>query len=131
MPADNTIHLLAAARRRSQDTHRRATDALRRLDQTGTLITFAAIAAQAGVSRSWLYRQPDLRAEIERLRPDHKHNRPLLPAALRASEASLHAQRQALQTEIDRLTEENRRLTRQAELLLGQRREDRTSPHTP
>lgn len=129
MPADNTIHLIAAARRRSHDAHQRAAAALRRLDQTGTPISVAAIAAEAGVSRSWLYRQADLRAEIERLRPDHTHNQPLLPAALRASEASLHAQRQALQTEIDRLTEENRRLSRQAELLLGERRADRTSPH--
>jgi hypothetical protein len=123
--ADNTAHLVEAARRRSQGAHQRATNTLRRLDQAGMPISFGAVAAEAGVSRSWLYRQPALRAEIERLRPDHQHNRPLLPAALRASAESLHAQRQALQTEIDRLTEENRRLTRQAELLLGERRAGR------
>jgi hypothetical protein len=125
MRADNTAHLIAAARARSHAAQKRATDAVRRLDQAGAPITFGAVAAEAGVSRSWLYRQPGLRAEIERLRPDHKHNQPLLPAALRASEESLRAQRQALQTEIDRLTEENRRLARQAELLLGERRQGR------
>ena len=121
MRADNTAHLVEAARRRSQAAHQRATNTLRRLDHAGMPISFGAVAAEAGVSRSWLYRQPALRAEIERLRPDHQYNRPLLPAALRASAESLHAQRQALQTEIDRLTEENRRLTRQAELFLGER----------
>jgi hypothetical protein len=125
MRADNTAHLIAAARARSHAAHKRATNALRRLDQAGAPITFGAVAAEAGVSRSWLYRQPGLRAEIDRLRPDNRRSRPLLPAALRASEQSLHAQRQALQTEIDRLTEENRRLARQAELLLGERREGR------
>ena len=125
MRADNTAHLIAAARARSHHAHQRATDALRRLDQAGAPITFGAVAAEAGVSRSWLYRQPGLRAEIQRLRPDHRHNQLLLPAALRASEQSLRAQRQALQTEIDRLTEENRRLARQAELLLGERRQGR------
>ena len=125
MRADNTAHLLAAARARSHAAQQRATDALRRLDKAGAPITFGAVAAEAGVSRSWLYRQPGLRAEIERLRPDNRHNQPLLPAALRATEESLHAQRQALQAEIDRLTEENRRLARQAELLLGERRESR------
>ena len=126
MRADNTAHLIAAAQARSHAAQKRATNALRRLDQTGAPITFGAVAAEAGVSRSWLYRQPGLRAEIERLRPDNTHNQPLLPAALRASEESLRAQRQALHAEIDRLTEENRRLARQAELLLGERREGRT-----
>ncbi|MHB1535144.1 MAG: DUF6262 family protein [Acidimicrobiales bacterium] len=125
MRADNTAYLLNAARARSRAANQRATDALRRLDQTGTPISFGAVAAEAGVSRSWLYRQAGLRAEIERLRTSPKPAQPHLPAALRASEESLHAQRQALQTEIDRLTEENRRLTRQAELLLGERRADR------
>jgi Family of unknown function (DUF6262) len=125
MRADNTAHLVAAARARSHAAHQRATNALRRLDRAGVPITFGAVAAEAKVSRSWLYRQEGLRAEIERLRPDHTHNQPLLPAAQRASAESLHAQRQALQTEIERLTDENRRLAHQAELLLGERRAGR------
>jgi hypothetical protein len=116
---------VAAARARHHETRQRATDAIRRLDQAGEAITFGAVAAEGHVSRSWLYRQPDLRAEIERLRPDHKPSQPLLPAGLRASQESQRAQRQALQAEIERLTEENHRLARQAELLLGERRADR------
>ena len=34
----------------------------------GMPITFDAVAREAQVSRSWLYNQPDLRAEVERLR---------------------------------------------------------------
>lgn len=36
------------------------------MDATGQRITFDAVAREAGVSRSWLYAQDDLRAEIER-----------------------------------------------------------------
>ena len=48
----------------------RATEALQRLHTTGQPITFRTathVARTAGVSRSWLYRQPDLRADIDRL----------------------------------------------------------------
>ena len=68
MRADNSHHLLAAAQQRSQATHRRALAALRRMDNAGAAITFDAVAREAGVSRSWLYNQPDLRGEIRRLR---------------------------------------------------------------
>ncbi len=36
--------------------------------RAGLPITFDALAREARVSRSWLYNQPDLRAEVERLR---------------------------------------------------------------
>ncbi|MFF7251573.1 DUF6262 family protein, partial [Embleya sp. NPDC008237] len=72
MPADNSHPIVAAAHRRAAATRRRATSALRRMDATGTVITFEAVAREAGVSRSWLYNQPDLRAEIERLRARHR-----------------------------------------------------------
>ena len=122
MPADNTAHLAAAAQRRSQAARARAIDALRRLDQSGVPINFPAVAAEAGVSRSWLYRQADLRADIERLRVDHRHGLPLLPAALRASQESLKAQRDALQAVVGRLSDENRQLHQQIERPLGERR---------
>ena len=125
MPADNTAHLIAAARRRSRAARERATDAIRHLDRSGMAISFKAVAAQAGVSRSWLYRQADLRAEIERLRVDPGHSQPLLPAAMRASQDSLRAQRDALQAAIERLNDDKRQLTAQVERLLGERRSAR------
>src|SRR5664280_2716597 len=55
MRADNSRHLTTAARQRAEQTRARAVRALRRLDETGKSITFEAVAAEAGVSRSWLY----------------------------------------------------------------------------
>jgi hypothetical protein len=68
MRADNSRHIIASARRRSQYTRARAVQALRELDADGRPVTFDAAAKQAAVSRSWLHAQPDLRAKIERLR---------------------------------------------------------------
>ena len=68
MRADNSHLVIAAARRRAAATRHRAVAALRRMDNAGPPITFDAVAREAHVSRSWLYNQPDLRAEIERLR---------------------------------------------------------------
>jgi hypothetical protein len=71
MPADNAHHVITAAHRRAEQTRQRAVAALRRMDATGQRITFDAVAREAGVSRSWLYAQDDLRAEIQRLRQRH------------------------------------------------------------
>jgi hypothetical protein len=64
MRADNTRHIVAAARHRHEYTRAKAVQALREAEKSGTPVTFDAVATAAGVSRSWLYTQPDLRAEI-------------------------------------------------------------------
>lgn len=124
MRADNSHHLVAAARRRSQATQRRAVAALRRLDRAGTAITFDSVAREAGVSRAWLYSQPELRAEIDRLR-QRRPTQPAVPDRQRASDASL---RQRLETAIARtrqLEADNRRLRDALAEALG---ENRTNP---
>jgi Family of unknown function (DUF6262) len=90
MRADSSCHIVASARRRSGDTRKRAVAALRRPDNAGNPVTFDAVAREARVSRSWLYKQPDLRAEIERLR-ERQQSAPsrTLPDRQRASDASL------------------------------------------
>lgn len=124
MRADNTGYLRAAARRRAEDTRLRALAALRRLDADGAPITFEALARAAGVSRSWLYAQPDLRAEIHRLRD--RHRPPAAPALppdrQRASEASLLRRLQAATDRIHRLEDDNRHLRDALAAALGHRR---------
>ncbi|MER6398908.1 DUF6262 family protein [Kitasatospora sp. NPDC001603] len=124
MPADNSHLIVDAARRRAASTRRRATSALRRMDATGTVITFEAVAREAGVSRSWLYNQPDLRAEIERLRARHRPvpaARPV-PDRQRASEASLLRRLEATTERNRQLEAENRELRQALALALGERR---------
>jgi hypothetical protein len=124
MQADNSHHIVAAARRRATATRRRAIAALRRMDNAGQAISFDAVAREAQVSRSWLYNQADLRAEIERLRarrqPAPAGQR--LPDRQRASDTSLR-QRLEIMTDRNRQLEaENRQLRETLAVALGEQR---------
>ncbi len=125
MPADNSAHLITAARERSRTTRRRAITALRKMDTDGANITFDALAREAAVSRSWLYSQPDLRAEVERLR----HRRPTSsgltpPQRQRATDASLLARLALASARIQQLDADNKRLRAALAQALGERRVD-------
>ena len=123
MRADNSTFVIAAARRRSQATHRRAVAALRRMDTTGVDVTFDAVAREADVSRSWLYNQPDLRAEIERLRQRKRPSgRRPVPDHQRASDASLQRRLELASERVRHLESDNKRLRRALAEALGDRR---------
>jgi len=124
MRADNSHHIIAAARGRAAATHKRAVNTLRRMAKSGRAITFEALAREAGVSRSWLYNQPDLRAEIERLRlrrDPTSPNRPV-PNRQRASDASLLRRLESAAERIRNLEAENQQLREALALALGERR---------
>jgi hypothetical protein len=123
MRADNTIHLTTAARRRHELTRSRTIRALRELDASGGAVTFAIVAKSAGVSRSWLYTQPDIRAEIERLRSLH-HRAPAqaVPARQRTTDSSLLQRLEIANARNRELAEDNQRLRRQLAHALGELR---------
>jgi 2'-5' RNA ligase len=116
--------LSEAAARRHELTRSRAVQALRELDRAGVPVTFAGVAQAAGVSRSWLYTQPDISGQIRRLRQETNAAGSAggVPAAQRATGASLRAR---LTTALDRnkqLADENARLRRQLARALGDQR---------
>ena len=111
--------LAAATARRHELTRAKAIQALRELDRAGAPGPFASVAATAGISRSWLYTQPDLRGQIQELRAAAAPPGPAPPARQRASDPSLRAR---LTVALDRnrqLAEENTRLRRQLARALG------------
>jgi len=124
MQADNSHLIVAAARQRATATRRRATAAQRRMDATSTPITFETVAREAGVSRSWLYNQPDLKVEIERLQA---RRRPAsatraVPDRQRASDTSLLQRLEAAIERNRQLEPENQELREALALTLGERR---------
>ena len=125
MRSDNSEHLLAAARQRSSVTRRRAEAAIGRLADSDTTVTFDSVAHEAGVSRSWLYAQTDLRAEIARLRERGQERTPAVapPERQRASETSLLRRLEAATDRIRGLEHENRELKDALAQALGQSRE--------
>ncbi len=127
MRADNTRHLVAAAQHRHEYTRSKAVQALREAEKSGTLVTFDAVATAAGVSRSCLYTQPDLRAEIERLRAaSQRAPGGPLPIRQRASDASLLRRLQAATERSRQLADENHRLRDQLARALGEQRSARS-----
>jgi hypothetical protein len=116
--------LSESAARRHELTRSRAVQALRELDRAGSPVTFAGVAQAAGVSRSWLYTQPDISGQIRRLRQNTTGacSGGAVPAGQRATDASLRAR---LTTALDRnkqLADENARLRRQLARALGDQR---------
>jgi hypothetical protein len=117
--ADNSHHLRAAAQARHDNAVQRTHDAIRTLDRNGQPITPTTVADAAHVSRSWLYRQPELRAIITRQRPTARLP---IPAAQRATAASNTARLDALRLEIEHLRSENAILRDHVARALGERR---------
>ena len=125
MRADNTRHIIAAAQRRHELTRAKAIQALRTLDAQGRPVTFEAVAQAAAVSRSWLYAQPDLRAQIEQLRP-RNHQRPATaapPERQRSTGTSLLRRLQAASDRIRRLDPDNQQLHAALAQALGEHRQ--------
>ena len=120
MQADNSHHIVEAARRRAVQTRQRAVAALRHMDANGQRISFEAVAREAGVARSWLYTQDDLRSEIERLRQQHPAASP--PQRQRASDQSLLRRLEVATARIRHLEADNQRLRCDLARAPGERR---------
>jgi len=105
MPAEQdkiaTLRQAAAAKRDAAVA--RAETGIRALTKTGQPITFRAVAAAGGVSVDFLYRHPDLRARIERLRGQ--------PAPAAQTPSRDHAASSVVATLTARLAELRRELT--------------------
>jgi Family of unknown function (DUF6262) len=119
MRADNTDRLLATTRERRERTRARAAEALTTIAEPVTVARFAKLA---GVSRSWLYTQPDLIEQIEALattRPTAVTDR---PAAQRASTASLQRRLELAHQRVRQLSVENEQLRDELARAYGQLR---------
>jgi hypothetical protein len=123
MRADNSAHMISAAKRRHELTRAKAIRALRELDHTGAPVTFEAVARAAGVSRSWLYAQPEIKTDIQRLRDlGARSPHTPIPARQRSSDASLLRRLEIANNRIRELTADNQRLHRQLAQVLGHNR---------
>jgi hypothetical protein len=124
MRADNTAHLLASARQRAGDARARAEEVLAAMEATGEPGSISGLARAAGVSRSWLYSQPDLLDLFEQHRAGHKDAR--RAQGLRASDESLRRRLELAHQRIRDLSEQNDRLREQLARAHGALRAART-----
>ncbi|HEY5842529.1 MAG TPA: DUF6262 family protein [Mycobacterium sp.] len=123
MSAEATDRLVRHARTRHEQTLQRARTALGGMADAGDAITISGLADRAGVSRSWIYTQPELREQIEQLRQS------AAKASASPRETAIHASVESLRRRLDlahqRITElrtENQELRRSLASVHGQLR---------
>ena len=121
--ADCTTLLRQANTRRHEAALAAAHHAIEQLGRDGQSVSFGAVAHTAGVSRAWLYRQPDIRKLIEQLRDDGT-----APTTQPASVASRRQRLDNARAEITRLRAENHALQDKLARHLGAQR---AAPHPP
>lgn len=125
MLADNSHHLITAAQRRHDDAHQRAREAIRVAAARGEAVTATAMASRAGVSRAFLYANPELIEAIHELRSGtHTQQRHAITGRENATEASLQRRLEALAQRNKELRNENQDLRRRLEIAHGQLRAD-------
>jgi uncharacterized protein DUF6262 len=110
MPGDSN-RLAEHARHRHEQTLQRAQAALAKLANNGGTPTVAGLAREAGVSRSWIYTQPELRDLLEQL----QHTKTPIGATgqggnSRASEESLRRRLALAHQRIAQLRNDNHEL---------------------
>jgi hypothetical protein len=127
-PPNNAHYLRAAQQRRRTDLIDKIRDAVRELDATGQPITVNAVVRVSGASRAFIYRLPDIVAQIQQLRDRQTTTGQRQPTRQRASDASNHARIRQLTTTNAELRAELRQLREQNALLLGRLRENRPPP---
>ncbi|GGQ23564.1 DUF6262 family protein [Streptomyces mutabilis] len=118
-----TAALKAARERDSQAKRRRVLEVLDSLQSSGTRITFARVAKEAGVS-NWLTYSPGLREHIEAARRHQEQHGieariDAVPPQSRVSNASLKTDLALAQQQIKELREERNRLRERLRLQLG------------
>jgi predicted DNA-binding transcriptional regulator AlpA len=127
----DNAHLIVQAAHEAQATLGRARQALKRLDRSGAIINVNTVAQAASVSRSWIYRHPAVRAEIDNLRttrPRPGSSPP--PSAQRASTESLKRRLESALGDIGRLRTENAALQDQVAKMFGEQRVARRGPRS-
>jgi len=110
MPAEHPHHLADHARQRHRSTLERAEKALTEMADAGEPITPARLAEHAGVSRSWIYSQPDLRDRLQRLQRHQIDSAANRQSVTRASDDSLRRRLELAHQRISELRAENQQL---------------------
>ena len=126
MRADNSIHLVTAAQQRHELTRAKAIAAMHELDRAGAVLTFESVARHAGVSRSWIYTQPDLLDRINAQPPSTRAA--AANPRTRTSEESWRRRIELAHQRITELAAENQQLRTQLAIAHGQRRAGQITP---
>ncbi len=123
--------LAAFQRRRSAQRREAVIAAIRKLDRAARPLTVAAVAALAGVDRSYIYDHPDVLEQIRQQCSATPVKLAARPVAERSTIASLQARLTSAHEEIARLKRENRKLRERLASALGDAWQDDLAQRLP
>ncbi len=114
----NVDGLRGNAQRKRQEAFKKVEQGIKKLIKEGQVINFNAVAKASGLSKAWLYKEPEIKARIEHLRENNSQTKEI-PAKQRSSDASKDAIIKTLKERIKRVEAENRGLRDQHEAIYG------------
>ncbi|MEB5650123.1 DUF6262 family protein [Mammaliicoccus sciuri] len=113
----NTTEIVRLAKQKSQKTREKVDKAISKFSIEGKAINFNSIAKEANVSKSWLYKEHDIRQRIESLRERQiTSNVVSKPKKSSSSEEILI---KTLKRRVMELEKENKKLQNQIQKLYG------------
>ena len=115
----NTEEIVRLAKLKTNRTREGVDKAISKLSLEGKVINFNTVAKEANVSKSWLYKERDIRKRIESLRKqqhNHLSTRPVTKKSSRSEEVLI----KTLKMRIKELEGENTKLKNQIQKLYGE-----------
>ncbi|OKL38237.1 DUF6262 family protein [Domibacillus mangrovi] len=114
---NSTTAIIKLSKEKSEKTRIRVEKAISEMALKNEKINFNTVSQKANASKSWLYKQEDIRTRIERLRGQQISE--LIPRKQSKSIRSEDVLVKTLKTRIKALEEENKQLKDQVQKLYG------------
>lgn len=116
----NTDKIIQLAKEKSHNTRLNVEKIISKMSLEGKTINFNTVAAEAKVSKSWLYKESDIRKQIENIRHRQLNGKRLNSTPLKKNKKSEEILIKTLKARIKELEEENGQLKNQVQKLYGE-----------
>ena len=117
--ADMTSNLKGSWSKRKAEATKKALDAIREMQMENEPVNFNSVHNRSGVSKNYLYNEPEIRKSIEECRQQEKSKPTARQAKYDKTSQSKDVIIQAKEKRIAKLEEENRKLKHELEALRG------------
>ncbi len=108
------------AQKKRQESFEKVEQGVKKLLRAGHPVNFNAVAEASGVSRAWLYKEPDIKERIAQLREQGVNKKKPSLLIQKLSDGSKDGIIATLKTRIGKLEQRNRELSQQNEVFGGQ-----------
>lgn len=116
---DMTSNLEGSWSKRKAESRKKALDAIRELQKEDEPVNFNSVHNRSGVSKNYLYNEPEIRKSIEECRQQEKSKLSTRQAKYDKTSQSKDVIIQAKEKRIAKLEEENRKIKHELEVLRG------------